>query len=115
MNNIKSFEQYIKEEWGGMPSATRGEGGGSKWLSKISDTAGQFLGKNLGMKSDIMGGILDELLKDENKEDIQFIKSQVNRNITQGQIEGKSEDEIREIVSKEIKDVKTFNADLLSK
>jgi hypothetical protein len=113
MNNIKSFEQYIKEEF--YPQATKGEGGGSKWFSKISDTAGQFLGKKLGIKSDIMGGILDELLKGEKEEDVDFIKSQVNRNITQGQIEGKSDEEIREIVSKEIKNVKELNAHLLSK
>jgi len=112
MKNIKSFEQYIKEE---LTHGYDTDTGGSPLLSGIGDKVGKFLGKTFGFKSDIMGGILDELLKDENEEDIEFIKSQVNRNITQGQIKGKSEDEIREIVSKEIEDIKKFSAHLLSK
>jgi Arc/MetJ-type ribon-helix-helix transcriptional regulator len=112
MKNIKSFEQYIKEE---LTHGYDTDTGGSSLLSGIGDEVGGFFGRVFKNKSDIMRGILDELLKDENEEDIEFIKSQVNRNITQGQIKGKSEDEIREIVSKEIEDIKKFSAHLLSK
>jgi hypothetical protein len=66
MKNIKSFDQYIKEEFGGMPGATKGEGGGSTLFKKASDAVGQFLGdKVFKNKADTFGRILDELLKDE--------------------------------------------------
>ena len=85
----------------------------------MSDVAGQFLGdKIFKNKADTFGRILDELLKDEEKEDIEFIKKQVDKSTTEGQIEGmkgKSDDEIRKIVSEKIKKVKEIYADLLSK
>ena len=124
MNKIIRFKEFSKNEELFHGYSSKGEGGGigsetaKKIFSKVGSTANKFL-KNIGFEGgfegDVMEEILDELIQKEKEEDRSFLKSQVNRNITQDQIKGKSDDEIRKIVDNEIKNVKKVNSHLLGK
>jgi hypothetical protein len=119
MNKIVRFNEFSKNEelFHGYGSS-KGEGGGigSETANKIFGKVGSFANKFFGgLEGDVMGGILDELIQKEKEEDRDFIKSQVDKNITAGKLKGKSEDEIRTIVADEIINVKEINAHLLNK
>jgi hypothetical protein len=62
MNKIKSFNHYKKnEEWGAMPSATRGEGGGVRWMDNLFE----IIGDKLGMEVDILSRYIKSKMNDE--------------------------------------------------
>jgi hypothetical protein len=62
MNKIKSFNHYKKnEEWGAMPPATKGEGGGVRWMDNLFE----IIGDKLGNEVDVLNRYLKSKMNDE--------------------------------------------------
>lgn len=62
MNKIARFEEFsTNEEWGGFPSATKGEGGGigSKTADKVFRKIGKFFGNSADILNDYLADKVD--------------------------------------------------------
>ncbi len=110
MNNIKSFEQYIKEEF--FPTATKGEHGGSKLLQKVGDKVFGWIGDKTGNKVDTAYRLLKAEIAKQVKEgqispeDEGFVYSKTKMSITEYAVENKSEEEILKMLKDRLELVK---------
>ena len=101
MNNIKSFEQYIKEE---LTHGYDTDTGGSSLLSGIGDKFFGWIGRGTGNIFDTaFKFIKDEVerqvkSKEIEKDNSAVVISRTNGIITKKSIEGKSEKEIEEMI-----------------
>ena len=111
MKNIKSFDQYIKEELS-ITSPTAGEGGGSKLLAKASDKVFGWLGDKFGNKVDTAHRLLKAEITKQVKEgkispkDEGLAYSQTKMIITGYAVENKSEEEILQMLKDRLELVK---------
>jgi hypothetical protein len=117
MKNIKSFDQYIKEE---LTHGYDTDTGGSSLLTKASDAAFGWLGRKFKNPIDTAYKFIEDEVerqvksKEIKEDEIDLVISRTNGIITKDFIEGKSEKEIEKMILDYIKYMKdeilpTFN------
>jgi len=110
MKNIKSFDQYIKEE---LTHGYDTDTGGSSLFKKASDKAFGWLGRTVFnnpidtaykfIEDEVKRQVESEEIKEK---DSDFVISQTNGIITKYSTEGKSEKEIEQMILDKIKKIK---------
>lgn len=103
MNKIVRFKEFsTNEEWGGFPSATKGEGGGigSKTANKVFRKIGKFFGDCHDIMNDYLIDKVDSGEITQSESDQIFTRLEF-------ECEGKKKPEIYSMVEQEIEKIKS--------